>query len=275
MVIDVPLCEVAPCSTGPITRHRTCRSGDGRGLPYCVCHPSFEGPDAEWEYGEATTPADDPLHLKAHMPDAVTRDLSGRMHYAAYRWRVAVNPAEAGRWRDRYHALRDRIVLGNRKLVFRVVRGRSQDSDVIDDLTGECDIVLIKAVAAYNPWLGNRFSTYAYICLLRALARRRRRLGEQRLTQLHGGDWSVVAAGTAGQEAETWQPWREYLREDDSLLSPREKRVLKRRYQLDGRDEKPTLERLGRELGLSKERVRQLELSAVDKLRRVLLADPD
>jgi DNA-directed RNA polymerase sigma subunit (sigma70/sigma32) len=58
-------------------------------------------------------------------------------------------------------------------------------------------------------------------------------------------------------------------------LTPREKSVLIRRYHL--RDDLPrtdTLEQVGRELGLSKERVRQLQWSALGKLRAALLPEP-
>lgn len=51
-------------------------------------------------------------------------------------------------------------------------------------------------------------------------------------------------------------------------LSPRELTVIRRRYLSDV---SITLESLGRELGVSKERVRQIEARAVDKLRRFMV----
>jgi RNA polymerase sigma-32 factor len=47
-------------------------------------------------------------------------------------------------------------------------------------------------------------------------------------------------------------------------LSPREQRIIRRRRL---RDNGSTLEELGRELGVSKERVRQLEHRALSKMR--------
>jgi DNA-directed RNA polymerase sigma subunit (sigma70/sigma32) len=65
----------------------------------------------------------------------------------------------------------------------------------------------------------------------------------------------------------------QYLHEDHELLTQRERCVLLRRYRFDDSGSKTeTLEQVGRELGLSKERVRQVQMSALDKLRSALLA---
>jgi RNA polymerase sigma factor (sigma-70 family) len=62
---------------------------------------------------------------------------------------------------------------------------------------------------------------------------------------------------------------RDDLREALSNLSPREHHILRLRYGLDG-ESAHTLEEIGRRLGLTRERVRQLEGEALRKLR-----DPD
>ncbi len=53
-------------------------------------------------------------------------------------------------------------------------------------------------------------------------------------------------------------------------LNDRERRILISRYGIGGADEL-TLERLGLELGITKERVRQIESQAQEKLRRFAL----
>ena len=50
-------------------------------------------------------------------------------------------------------------------------------------------------------------------------------------------------------------------------LTPREKEVIRLRYGLDG-NEPRTLEEVGRELEVTRERVRQIESSALSKLRK-------
>lgn len=55
-------------------------------------------------------------------------------------------------------------------------------------------------------------------------------------------------------------------------LSPREQRLLRRHFGLDGRGGLP-LAHVALELGISRERLRQIELAALRKLRRLLQAD--
>jgi RNA polymerase primary sigma factor len=50
------------------------------------------------------------------------------------------------------------------------------------------------------------------------------------------------------------------------VLSPREARIVRLRYGLDGRDER-TLDEIGLEFSVTRERVRQLLGRALDKLR--------
>lgn len=53
------------------------------------------------------------------------------------------------------------------------------------------------------------------------------------------------------------------------LLSPRERRILALRFGFDGEDQR-TLQEIGEEMGLSRERIRQLEAEALDKLRAAM-----
>src|SRR3954464_1606538 len=58
------------------------------------------------------------------------------------------------------------------------------------------------------------------------------------------------------------------LRAAVSKLPDREQRVIKLRYGLDGDEDPKSLEMIGRELGLTRERVRQIERQALERLAR-------
>ena len=245
-------------------------------VPRLVYHETFETDEARQLYRPSDA-ADASSYGDKYMPDETTRDIARRMHYAAFRMSKARSSADARRWQQTYFDLRDRIVVGNHKLVYRAVRRRMAMSNQTDDLIGDCHIVLIKAVAAYNPWMGIRFSTYAFTCLIRALSR---------LSQRASNDWlsrapsiHMLPDGEPGQsfEMESTSSFsiriEDFLREDHPLLSPREKTILSLRFSLTENVECPTLENVGRELGLSKERVRQVQALALGKLRRVLLGE--
>lgn len=246
---------------------------------YCVFHPSFEEADAADLYRPQVV-LDQALEQAAlpYMPDEATRDAARRMHYAAYRYGKATRPADARRWKWFYYGLRDRIVVGNRKLVYRAARKPLAFAHRADDMIGEGHIVLIRAVAAYNPWLGIRFSTYAFTCLMRALSR---------LTQRFAKDWlsasllldslpdTHLSEALEDDEPSPWvEKLGEFLAKEHPLLSDREKTILARRFRLEQRSETQTLDQVGQDLGLSKERVRQLQAIALGKLRQALLATP-
>ncbi len=241
--------------------------------PYHVCHPSFEDPQAEQTYGPATASGDD--FTTTHMPDEVTRDFTKRMHYAAWRATKATSTVEQHLWLSHHRHFRDSVILGNRKLTYRAVRRWMPPSSYADDMVGDCQVVLIQAVSAYNPWLGIRFSTYAFTCLMRALSRLSQRHATDRLAKslplaaLPEGEPRDLST----EELPSTHLARidEFLREGHDLLSTREKKVLQRRFSLDDQTRSGTLEQVGRELGLSKERVRQVQASALGKLRLALL----
>lgn len=68
------------------------------------------------------------------------------------------------------------------------------------------------------------------------------------------------------QEATTASLLRDDVRKMLEVLNPREQRVISMRYGLDnGRPR--TLEEVGQELGVTRERIRQIEVRATDKLR--------
>ncbi len=255
----------------PVTR----RANRTAFLPSYIYHPLFADKESRREFDPVEVLEDPTNFDDRYMPDEVTRDHARRMHYAAHRMHAARTPAELSRWQRAYHSLRDQIVLGNRKLIYRAVRRRMTAHNRAEDMIGDCHIVLIQAVAAYNPWLGIRFSTYAYTCLVRALSRMSQRLStdwlarSMSLESLPDGE----PRGRFQPEPSSLSMFRidEYLRDDHPLLSDREKMILAKRFNMADDPANQTLEKVGKAMGLSKERVRQVQASALGKLRRALV----
>ncbi|MBA4188760.1 MAG: hypothetical protein C0467_12245 [Planctomycetaceae bacterium] len=260
-----------------LATHRVRRTSD---LPGYISHPDFSEPRATQTYAPQTLLTDCENYDTKYMPDEVTREHAKRMHFAAYRAHIARTVAERARWLTAYHKLRDRVVLGNRKLIYRAVRRRMEYQNRADDMIGECYIVLIQVVAAFNPWLNVRFSTYAYTCLVRALSRSSRRLATDWLSR--SLSFESLPDGEPGGRVDAESSLSsgslqldEYLRDSHPLLSDREKAIIVRRFSLGDSTDGSTLEQVGEAVGLSKERVRQVQATAIGKLRMALGSDSD
>jgi len=253
------------------------KTSTSTGGPRLILHPSFEEANARTLYLGDPDRAEATVARSGYMPDDLTRDFARRMHYAAFRKAHAKTKRDRSKWQQRYFAMRDKIILGNHKLIFRAISKRPMQNHA-DDLIGECYLVLIRAVAAYNPWIGVRFSTYAFTCLMRALSRLGKRLSvadalSRTLTPEMTGDLHEEQPEEAAFDPSEWNRVAGYFRKTNPLLTPREKAILKRRFALT-EGEVPTLSQLGAELGISKERVRQIEITAIEKLRRAVLEIP-
>jgi RNA polymerase sigma factor (sigma-70 family) len=256
---------VQQVTTKPTPRQR--ENADG---VYFVIHASFSKSNAVRVYGpEAEVPA----WTGNHMPDEVTRELSQRMHFAAWRMSRSKDEKSKGFWKAHYLHMRDLVVMGNRKLIFRAIRRWMPPATHAEDMTSDCHIVLIQSVAAYNPWMGIRFSTYAFTCLMRALSRLSLKMQADRMNR------SVPLESLAGTQLDPFSldnqdgagfKLDEVLGDQSAVLSPREKLVLIQRFCLNDKQKTGTLEQVGKNLGLSKERVRQVQARALDKLRAVL-----
>ena len=82
----------------------------------------------------------------------------------------------------------------------------------------------------------------------------------------HLGDFIADENTATPQEAASYSMLRQQLIDTLNTLDPREEMVLRRRYGLD--DGRPrTLEDVGKEFGVTRERVRQIESKALRKLR--------
>jgi len=81
------------------------------------------------------------------------------------------------------------------------------------------------------------------------------------------GDFIQDEDSVSPEEAATYELLKEHIDETLSLLTPREQKILRMRFGLEtGRAH--TLEEVGQEFGVTRERIRQIEAKALAKLRK-------
>ena len=81
------------------------------------------------------------------------------------------------------------------------------------------------------------------------------------------GDFIQDEDNVSPEEAATYELLKEHIDETLELLTPREQKILRMRFGLeDGRSH--TLEEVGQEFGVTRERIRQIEAKALTKLRK-------
>jgi RNA polymerase primary sigma factor len=174
-------------------------------------------------------------------------------------------------------AIRNRIIRSYLRLVIFIVKRRTEPGQDFFDLVSEGNVTLIRASERFDFARGARFSTYATWAIINDFARRtpRDRRRRDRFVTGREGLLQTLTDHRDRADAIDREQTRSTIRKLLGSLDDREQTIIDRRFGLAG--ERQTLEQVGRELGISKERVRQLETRALDKLRtlaRVQKLDP-
>jgi len=213
-----------------------------------------------------------------------------KINYARYRiYRVIKrrgdNPltlaivSELLRWRKEELLVRSQITQANIPLVLAMAKRSKLGGVDFTELISEGNMALLRSVDKFDCARGFKFSTYACRAILKSFARVALRTNRYRGRFPVEFDPDLEKSDFVEQKREDTRIYymdrlRDLLGSDEVAdLSDIEKQVLRSRFAIRETEEqeKPmTLEEVGREIGVTKERVRQIQNKALQKLRVAL-----
>ena len=167
--------------------------------------------------------------------------------------------------------LKNRIVETHMRLVVSVAKRHARVGYSLPERISDGTLALLLAVEGFDFARGNRFSTYATWSIFNAITAHDRR--EWRRNRSVCADTRDLLA-IVPSESERYEQEESRLECKAAVerlllrLDGRERWVIVNRNGIGGVPEQ-TLKQIGLDLGISKERVRQIEKRAHDKLRRL------
>ena len=176
---------------------------------------------------------------------------------------------------DQSRKVRDHIIRANLRLVISNAGKYATSQYGFDDLVSDGTLALMEAVDKFDYQRGFRFSTYATHAIRRSFFRKMERKQKDR-KRFAVTDPETMASAPDNFEVDYDAPAEGLLMEHlvktlAQHLTERELRIIEGRFGLNGRSEPQTLVQLSGELGICKERVRQVEGHALQKLHTLAL----
>lgn len=249
------------------------------------------GCEAAWDaavFPGARVPKDLPAHLARLCETELLsaddeRSLFRRMNYLKFRAnaiRSTLDPEDPSKhavefvesYLDEAQKVRDHIVNANMRLVISIVKKFVTPQLSFDDMLSDGIWALVQCVNKFDFDRGFRFSTYAYRSIARSLYRKIMDAQKElaRYSRCGSGESGFDVEDderSSSMDEQTWSTLRDLLGDMMHKLDRRERFVIRGRYALGAHRKARTFQCLADKLGVSKERVRQLEQRAVKKLR--------
>jgi RNA polymerase primary sigma factor len=180
-------------------------------------------------------------------------------------------------WYGRVRDTRELITQANLALVLAMAK-RTRMSDVdFGELVSEGNMALLRAVEKFDVGRGFKFSTYACRAILKAFSRIAVKTNRYRQAFPTEFDPSMEKSNyqetvRADVEQDAVEELQRIIGENRAQLSDVEKRVIEARFAVNAGEtaEAMTLEEVGRLIGVTKERVRQIQNKALEKLRTTI-----
>ena len=163
------------------------------------------------------------------------------------------------------------LVQSNLRLVVSIAKRHVMAGDEFFQLVSDGNMSLFRAVEKFDYSRGNKFSTYGSWAIMKNFARSIPEEFKQRDRFRTSSEEAFMGAPDSrlnNFKAEIEQGLRKsQIGKILSSLDEREQQIIISRFGLDHDHEPQTLKEVGQEIGVTKERVRQIEARALVKLR--------
>lgn len=175
---------------------------------------------------------------------------------------------------DQAGNVKEQLISANMRLVVSIAKRHSGQTDNFFELLSDGNMSLIRAVEKFDFSRGNKFSTYASWAIMKNYARSIPEEKVRRERYVTGtDDFFESAQDNRTDEQEVIASAEQACSKVNRLLEyldPRERAIIRMRAGLESGAEGMTLEKIGEKLGITKERVRQLNVRAMKKLRSLV-----
>lgn len=186
-------------------------------------------------------------------------------------------------WQEKVESLRGEIVKANVPLVLAMAKRTRLGNIDYAELISEGNMALLRSVDKFDCGRGFKFSTYGCRAILKSFSRVAMKIGRYRGRfpvefdpTLERSDFAETQR--TDQEVDCLDELRGILKANTASLNEVEVKVLQARFALGNAEGAPgdmpqTLEQVGMLIGVTKERVRQIQNRALSKLREKLQKD--
>ena len=176
----------------------------------------------------------------------------------------------------RFEHFREYLVRTNLALVLAMAKRTRLGETDFAEIVSEGNMALLRAVDKFNVERGFKFSTYACRAILKAFSRTAMKSSRHRTRfpvefepDLEKSDWADRKRDQV--EEDCVDELKQIVDRNLAELSDVEQTVIRRRFNWQQQEESPlTLEEVGKIIGVTKERVRQIQNKALIKIRNVM-----
>ena len=177
---------------------------------------------------------------------------------------------EIGRLLTESISTREQIACANLRLVTSISRRLAITPEDFDEFLAEANTILLNAIDKFDYSRGYRFSTYVTHAVQRHLYRLSTRKAKRQKIERQDELAVQISAEEVGSTGPTDQDvqaaFQHVMSQMDAVLDEREQHIIRGRFGLDGNSKGQSLRAMGDELGISKERARQIFQRGIEKL---------